>query len=99
MKICFLSTSFDEGYGGQHLFALAKGLAEKDIDMNVVVPSSSDSKSSFEIKNGVKIHRFNYFLHKTYQKLTSGQSILDQYNNSFIAKLQLPFFILFFIIK
>jgi len=31
--------------------------------------------------------------------LTSGQSILDQYNNSFIAKLQFPFFMLSFIIK
>jgi len=99
MKICFLSTSFDEGYGGQHLYALAKGLAERGVDMNVVVPSSPNSKSSFEVKEGVKIHRFGYFLPKKYQMLTSGQSILDQYNNSFIAKLQFPFFMLSFIIK
>ena len=99
MKICFLSTSFDEGYGGQHLYALAKGLAEKGIDMNVVVPSSPNSKSYFEIKEGVKINRFRYFLPKKNQILTSGQSILDQYNNSFIAKLQFPFFLFSFIIK
>ncbi len=99
MKICFLSTSFDEGYGGQHLFALAKGLAEKGVDVHVVVPSSPNSKNLFDLKNGVKIHRFKYFFPKKYQKLTSGQSILDEYNNSFIAKLQLPFFLLSFILK
>jgi glycosyltransferase involved in cell wall biosynthesis len=99
MKICFLSTSFDDKYGGQHLYALTKGLAEKGIDITAIVPSSPNSKKSFEIKDSIKIHKFRYFTPKGYQKLTSGESILTQFKTSFIAKLQFPFFLLFFILK
>ncbi len=98
MKICFLTTSYDDKYGGQHMYALTKGLVEKGINVTTVVPSSKNSKS-FEIKDNIEIHRFRYFIPQKYQKLTDGESILTQFKTSFISKLQVPLFLLFFIIE
>ena len=98
MKICFLSTAYDDKYGGQHLYALTKELVKKGIDITAIIPSSPNSRS-FEVKDGIKIHRFKYFIPKKYQKLTSGESILTQFKTNFIAKLQFPFFLLFFTLK
>ena len=74
---------------------LNKNLIEEGIEVDVVAPNDYSYKR-FEIIDRVKIHRFSYFFPKRLQRLAYGSGIPTNLENSFLAKLQIPFFALSF---
>ena len=97
MKVCILTTSFPAYKGhfqSPFILNLANSLVKHNIKVHVVCPFYKDSKKKYEVWNGIKIHRFQYFYPKFLQKLTSGGGIPSNLNSSFISKIQFPFFIL-----
>lgn len=67
----------------------------KRLGLEVVVLSPHYKNAKFvEIIDGLKIYRFPYFLPFNLQKIAYDGGILDNLKNSFLAKLQVPFFLL-----
>jgi len=64
-----------------------------------VVTSGDKTTKDFEIRENVKIHRFSYFFPKGLQKLTYTGGMRESFKHSFLAKIQVPFFIFFFFLK
>ncbi|NQT96053.1 MAG: glycosyltransferase family 4 protein [Candidatus Omnitrophica bacterium] len=62
-------------------------------DLHVLAPSSADS-ADFESIDGVKIHRFSYFLPKRFQGLATGEGILANIRENKLLAFQIPFFLL-----
>ena len=100
MKICFLVTSFLR-YEGDYSFnhCYMKKLIENGIDIDVVVPHDRENSKDFEIIDGIKIHRFRYFIPKRFQRIAYHGGIAENVHNNPIAKLQFPIFILMYFIK
>lgn len=100
MKICILCTSYprsEDDHWVPFMHSWAKELAKTE-DVTVITSGGSDTKN-FEIRDNVKIHRFSYFLPRRLQKLTYTGGMRESFKHSFIAKIQVPFFILFFFLK
>tara|TARA_B100000315_G_scaffold66494_1_gene60435 strand:- start:130 stop:1305 length:1176 start_codon:yes stop_codon:yes gene_type:complete len=102
MKICFLTTSFarfpDDPFN-IYIYRLALSLAENGTEVTVVAPGDHNTKNR-EIFNGILIDRFNYFPIKKLQKLAYGKSgIPDNLKSSYLAWLQIPFFLISFFLK
>ena len=102
MKICFLSPSYPKtpddprvGFIQPYAEALAK---TNEVVVITSTGPKTDTKNKFEIRNGVKIYRFDYFWPRRLQSLTHTDSggMSESYKDSFFAKLQVPFFILSF---
>lgn len=74
------------------VFDLSKRLTKK-YNLVVLAPLHHQAKKS-EIMNGLRIHRFPYFLPEKYQKLCYDGGILPNIKKSFLAKIQVPFFLL-----
>lgn len=101
MKICMLTTSYPryEGdYAGCFVHNLSKELIKKGIDVCVLAPNDINAKSHEFIDN-VEIYRFKYWFTKKGQKLTYGSGMPSNMSNSFIAKIQIPFFLFFFFLN
>lgn len=101
MKVCMLTTSYPRtrgDYAGNFVHNLAKGLVEKGIKVSVVAPHDVDTKEH-EFIDGVEIYRFQYWFTKKGQKVAYGAGIPDNLKNSFLARIQLPLFLLFFSLK
>ena len=105
MKICFLSPSYpktSEDTRVGFIQPYAEGLAKTN-DVTVITSSGPgmSRKDKFEVRNGVKIYRFDYFWPRRLQSLTHTNSggMSESYNGSFFAKIQVPFFILSFFLK
>ncbi|GAF98129.1 unnamed protein product, partial [marine sediment metagenome] len=64
-----------------------------------VITSGDKTTKNFEIRDDVKIHRFSYFFPKRLQRLTYTGGMRESFKHSFFAKIQVPFFILFFFLK
>ncbi len=100
MRICVLSTTYPRFKGDSWVpftHSLTKELARKH-DIKVI--TSSDIKSTnFEIRDKIKIYRFSYFFPQKLQTLTYKGGMLESYKNSFLAKLQIPFFLISFFFK
>jgi len=96
-----LSSSFPR-YRGHHrapfIFELARSIVAKGFNVDVLAPYHQDSKK-FEIWDGVKIHRFQYMIPKEGQILTSGEGMPPNLRKSWIARLQIPIFMIFFFLK
>jgi len=101
MKICFLTTSFPRNESDTYVpfvGRLAKNLAAKNIGVDVV--TSSDSGSRDEVwGSGLRVHRFSYFFPGMQLLTYKPGGAPEQIKKKLLAKLQLPFFILAFILK
>ena len=100
MKICILATSYPRGkndYWVPFMHSWARELAKKE-DVTVVASGGADTKD-YELRDNVKIHRFNYFYPRNMQALTYTGGMGESFNQSFFAKLQAPFFMLSFMLK
>lgn len=80
------------------VYEINRNLVNKGIDVEVVAPNSNDYKN-YEILDSIKIHRFNYFYPKKFQKLAYGAGIPTNLRKSVLAKIQVPFFALSFLFK
>ena len=102
MKICVITTSYPAYKGhfqSPFVYELTKNLVKNKQNVEVVCPFYKISKSKQETIEGIKIHRFQYAYPRFFQKLTSGGGIPSNMKSSFLAKIQLPFFLLSMMIK
>jgi glycosyltransferase involved in cell wall biosynthesis len=77
---------------------LCKELVKKEIDVTIVAPHDKDTKD-YEIIEGVKIHRFKYWITKKGQRLSYNGGMPYNFFHNPLAKIQLPFFLIFFFLK
>lgn len=97
MKVCILTTSyprFEGDYAGNFIHNLAKELVKNKIKVSVVAPHDINTKN-YEILDGVEVYRFQYWFTKKNQKVAYGGGMLYNLRESFFAKIQFPFFIIF----
>lgn len=76
------------------VYNLSKRLAAKGFNMIVLVPGAPDALP-YEEMEGLKIYRFSYFYPKKLQKVCYDGGALPNLKNSWLARIQLPFFLLF----
>ena len=72
------------------VFYLSRLLAEKGHNVIVLAPHFKGAKR-FEVMDGVKVHRFRYFLPEGMQRLCYEGGILENMKKSFLARMQAPF--------
>ena len=100
MKICILSTSYPrskDDHWVPFMHYWAKELAKTE-DVTVVASGGAGAKG-YEVRDNVKIYRFNYFYPKKLQRLTYRGGMRESFKKEFLAKIQVPFFMLAFMIK
>lgn len=95
MKILMISTGLTET--GNVVLDLSRQLVKQGNDVRILVPHEPNFKT-FEIVKGVKIHRFTYFFPSSLERVVGLQPIISNIKKSFLAKIQLPFFFISFII-
>ena len=99
MKICFVSISYPRNSGDYVLPSLhieGKLLSE---DHRVDVVTSNDTTSpTFKEFDGVRVHRFNYFI-KRFQVLTHSGGLISKLRERWYYWLMIPSFLIFFTIK
>lgn len=97
MKKLLISTSTfpkskDDAVSARFVFDLAKALC-RFYDVHVLVPHSA-GLLRYEELEGLKIHRFVYFLPARFQILGSGEGMLSDMKCNFLAYLQIPVFLM-----
>ncbi|NOY85440.1 MAG: glycosyltransferase family 4 protein [Nitrospirae bacterium] len=102
MKICVITTSFPlflGDYSGLFVFRLCKTLKSLNIKLDIVAPSH-EKTAAFEIMEGCRIHRFQYFFSKKRQTLAYGPGgIPANLRRQPWLVFLIPFFISMFVIK
>lgn len=101
MKVCMISTMyprFKNDTRGLMVSEVSRNLVKSGVEVNVVAPSDSKTKP-YEVVDGVKVNRFNYFFPKNLQRLAYGAGIPTNLRKSLLAKIQIPFFALAFLLK
>ena len=100
MKICFLTTSyplFRGHFQGNFIRTAAIELIKQGHLVTVVAPGAYNFPKR-EVDNGIVINRFSYFPISKLQKLAYGPGILPNMRSSMIARCQIPFFLLAFLV-
>lgn len=100
MKITMLTPSFPSYKGdvqSPFVYQLCKTMINLGHDVKIVCPSYTHNRRDLDIENNTK--RFRYMWPKKFQTLTSEGGIPSSLKNSKWAKIQLPFFFLFFLLK
>jgi glycosyltransferase involved in cell wall biosynthesis len=101
LKILEVTTSYPR-YKGDNFSVFihkkVKALNNQGIRNDVLVPrdSSIHSKNGFD---NIRVYRFTYFFHKKLHRLTYNYGVPENFKRSVLAKIQVPFLILAFIIK
>jgi glycosyltransferase involved in cell wall biosynthesis len=101
MKVCMLTTSFPRyrgDFSGNFILALAAEIVKEGHSVQVVVPGDPGTPTYEKIR-GVEVHRFFYMFPTSLQRLTQDAGIPTNLRKSFIAKLQVPLFLLAFLTK
>ena len=101
MKICIITTSYPRykgDFAGNFIHNLAKGLVKEGVRVSVVAPHDVNTKNHDTIDD-VEIYRFQYWFTKKGQKVAYGGGMPDNIANSFLAKIQLLFFMFFFFLN
>ena len=91
-KILVLTTTFPRWKGDitpSFVYELSKRLQDYGFEIIVLAPHHKGAKK-FEIMDGMKVYRFQYFWPAKYQKLAYGGGILPNLKRSWLAKIQLP---------
>lgn len=98
-KVCILSTSyprFKQDFITPFVHDFAKAISKYH---DVFVVASCDKKGKkFQIIDGVRIYRFQYFFPRKLQTLTYTGGMGESFKSG-LAKLQTPFFVLSFMFK
>ncbi len=100
MKVCMLTTGFPRFEGdlfGNFVMELVKELRSRNVEVEVVAPHEA-GLPTVEYMNGVRIRRFRYFLPR-FQCLAYGGGIPANISASWLARLQVPFFLLAFVLS
>ena len=100
MKICILSTSYPrskDDYWVPFMHSWARELAKTE-DV-IVVTSAGPGTKNYEVRDNVKIYRFNYFCPRNLQKLTYSGGMRESFKHELLPRIQAPFFMLSFLIK
>ena len=85
--------SMDRFDPGDFVTELSELISSKGFEVSVLAPHNYNLKFSENI-NGIQVFRFPYFFPLKYQKVAYGPGILDNIKNSYLAKIQVPFFLL-----
>jgi glycosyltransferase involved in cell wall biosynthesis len=99
MSVLVLTTSFPLNSAvaiGIHVIEKCRHLVKNGIKVKVIAPHHVGSKRK-EIIDGIIVNRFRYFFPTKWQQLAYGDGIPTNLTNSWIAKFQLPFFMLAFL--
>lgn len=97
MRICVLTTSYPaykEHLQSPFVHELAKHLTKEKVKVDVVCPFYKESKGKKERIDGVNVLRFKYFFPVGLQKLTKAGGIPSNLKKYFLAKIQMPLFLL-----
>ncbi|MBW2993396.1 glycosyltransferase family 4 protein [Candidatus Woesearchaeota archaeon] len=103
LKVLIVTSKFPRFKGDSQPafpYYLSKELANKGIEVHVVAPHGKGARIT-ENLDGIHVHRFKYFFTKK-QKLAYGPGIPANLRTSWLAKFQMPFFVisqLFFLRK
>ena len=94
LRVLVLATTFPRWEGDREpafVFELCRQMA-KNVSLWVLVPDAPNAKS-YEKIDGVRIIRFPYFFPRSIQTLCYGGGILPKLKSNWLARLQLPFFL------
>jgi len=100
LSILVLTSSFprsDGDYPGSFIQKSSEALTSRGMRVHVLCPA--DNVFSDYTPPGVSVTRFNYFFPKKYQMLAYRGGMTFNINNSKLAFLQLPFFLLSFLFQ
>lgn len=100
-KVTFLTTSFPRfagDYAGVFVYDLARGLVEEGVKVTVLAPHEVGTAVAEETE-GIRIHRFRYFWPLAQQKVAYGAGIPNNLRGSWLARMQLPLFLLAFFLS
>lgn len=96
MKVLVLTTTFPRWVGDAtpaFVYELSTRLKQKGYEMVVLAPHHGGS-AKFEIWDGMKIYRYPYFWPYKYQKLAYDGGIISNLEKSWLARVQLPIFLI-----
>ncbi len=96
LKILVLATTFPRWNSDTtpaFVYELSIRLQQKGYQIIVLAPHHDGAKK-FEIWDGMEIHRFRYFWPYKYQKVAYNGGIISNLGKSWIAWIQLPFFLI-----
>jgi len=99
MKVCILTTSFPLGKGdisGMFVLEKARHLVRQGVDVTVLAPHHVGAPLN-EVFQGIKIHRFRYFVPERFQRLCYGSGIPNNIREYPWTKIQIPILLLMFI--
>jgi len=94
MNILMLGTTFPRRRGdgvGRFVFELARALARSN--RVEVLTTRAPGASREEVLDGVRVRRFDYVRPARFQRLTYPGGLPDQLKTSWLARLQVPFFL------
>ena len=98
LHISMLTTGFPRFQGdlfGTFILELARELVEADCTVEVLAPHQAGLAAD-ECFGNVKVHRFRYFWPARAQRVAYGGGIPTNLRRSWLARLQVPFFLLGF---
>ncbi len=99
-KVLQLVTSFLRFKGDYSFnYEFMSRLVKKGVGIDVVVPHNRENSLGFEEVDGIRIHRFQYFFPKQWQRIAYHGGVAFNLANSLVAKIQFPFFMLSFFLK
>jgi glycosyltransferase involved in cell wall biosynthesis len=97
MKILVLTTTFprwENDTTPAFVFELSRRLKKSNLEIVVLAPYCEGSKK-FEILDEMRIYRYPYFFPTRYQKLVYDGGIIPNLEKSNLAKVQIPFLLIF----
>lgn len=103
MKVLILSPSYprhEKDTRVPFVRAFVKEMA-KHCEVTVITSSAPEAREFSQVMDNAKIYRFRYFFPQAMQRLsyTNTSGILESYRSSFLAKLQMPLFLISFFFK
>jgi L-malate glycosyltransferase len=97
MKVLMVTSAYPSNNTQSHgiiIASLANALSQKGIKICVVAPKTSILTPD-TFNTNVQVFRYNYFFPPNKQILSEGPGLYFQFTHHFLAKIQVPFFILF----
>ncbi len=98
LSVLVLTTSFPINSSiavGIHIIEKCRYLVKNGVKVKVIAPYHPGTKKN-EIIDGILVNRFRYFFPTKWQRLAYGSGIPTNIKNSWLAKVQLPFFLFSF---
>ncbi len=99
IKVLVVTTTFPRWINDStpsFVYELSKRLQERGFEIVVLTPHDQGAKR-FEMMNGMRVYRFPYFHPLKYQCLCYNGGMLPKLKKNYLAKFQLPLFMLLYI--